>query len=256
MARAVSCVIPARLASSRFPGKMLLPLLGSPLIIHTLRRAQEADCFDEVICFTDARVIRDEVEGAGFKACLTGPAANGTERIGKYVDLIKNDLVVNLQGDEPAFPPQALRLLAHALTLEPAKVHVLVEEHQARAHDLANPNRCKAGLDATGHILDFYRREPRVPIHESRLQLGAYGYYKDFLRKYAELVPSAVEQSESHELLRDIGLAQVRGHLCPYASQAVDVPQDAELALALLQRGFPGDPIADTLALARLAGRG
>jgi len=235
---AISCVVPARLASSRFPGKMLIPLMGAPLIVHTLRRAREADCFGEVVCLTDAGAIREAVEEAGFRAILTGPAANGTDRIGKHVDMIRNDLIVNLQGDEPAFAPAALRLLARALVLEPDKAHVLVEEHAAGPTDLANPDRCKAGLDATGHVLDFFRRAPRVPIAEARLQMGAYGYRKDYLRRYAGTNPSEAELSESHEMLRDLSLAPIRAHGCPWAGQAVDVPADAEMALTLLDKGF------------------
>jgi 3-deoxy-manno-octulosonate cytidylyltransferase (CMP-KDO synthetase) len=232
----VSCVVPARLASSRFPGKMLHPLLGTPLIVHTLRRAREAGCFDEILCLTDARVIRDEVEAAGFRAVMSGPAANGTDRIGKYADLIRNDLIVNLQGDEPAFEPAALRLLALALGREPGKVHILVEDHAIAPADLANPNRCKAGLDATGHVLDFFRIDSRAAIVEARLQSGAYAYGKDYLRRYAEIAPSEAEVSESHEMLRDLGLAPIRAHACAWPSQAVDVPADAELAAELLMQ--------------------
>lgn len=235
----VSCVVPARLASSRFPGKMLHPLLGIPIVVHTLHRALEAGCFDEILCLTDSKDIRDEAAAAGFRAELTGPAANGTERIGKYRDFVANDLVVNLQGDEPAFEPQALRLLHHALIRQPEVVHVLVEETPASPEDLANPNRCKAGLDAEGYVRDFYRRAPRRAVSESRLQMGAYGYAKDFLRRYAQGAASALELSESHELLRDLEMAPIRAHASPFLSQAVDVPGDAEEALALLRERFP-----------------
>lgn len=239
MTRKVSCVVPARLASNRFPGKMLHPLLGTPIVVHTLRRAQEAGCFDEILCLTDAKDIRDAVADAGFRVELTGPAANGTERIGKYHDYIANDLIINLQGDEPAFSPQALRLLFRALTLEPETVHILVHEYAVSLEDLANPNRCKAALTADGHVVDFYRRAPRNPGVESRLQMGSYAYNKAYLRQYAEGAASSLELSESHELLRDLAAAPIRAHACPFPSQAVDVPQDADKALALLRRGFP-----------------
>lgn len=245
MTSLVSCVVPARLASNRFPGKMLHPLLGIPIVVHSLNRALEAGCFDEILCLTDSKEIRDVVVEAGFRAELTGPAANGTERIGKYHDFIAHDLVVNLQGDEPAFSPQALRLLHRALTLQPDAVHVLVEDNAATPEDLANTNRCKAGLDAQGYVRDFYRRAPRRAVAESRLQMGAYGYAKTYLRRYAQGAASALELSESHELLRDLDMAPVRAHASPFPSQAVDVPLDAEAALALLQARFPavaGEP--------------
>lgn len=240
MTQKVSCIVPARLASNRFPGKMLYPLMGIPIVVHTLKRAQEAGCFDEILCLTDSKDIRDEVVAYGFRAELTGPAANGTERIGKYHDYIANDLIVNLQGDEPAFSPHALRILFHALLQEPETVHILVHDHSVGPEDLANPNRCKAGLSADGLVLDFYRTEPRRAIVESRLQMGSYGYNKAWLRKYAQGAASSLELSESHELLRDLEAAPVRAHACPFTSQPVDIPEDAEEALAQLQRDFPG----------------
>jgi 3-deoxy-manno-octulosonate cytidylyltransferase (CMP-KDO synthetase) len=254
--RKVSCVVPARLASLRYPNKLLQPLLGTPIIVHTLRRAQEAGCFDEVLCLTDAKEIRDLVADSGFRVEITGPAANGTERIGKYHDYIAHDLIVNLQGDEPVFSPQALRLLYRALTLEPEIVHVLVHEHRVSLEELANPNRCKAALDASGMVLDFYRRAPRVSSAvESRLQMGSYGYSKAYVRKYAEAAPSGLELSESHELLRDLGFAPVRAHACPFTSQAVDAPQDMEAALALLRSGFP-DIVDGTMVSAEALANG
>ena len=238
----VSCVVPARLASNRFPGKMLYPLLGTPIVVHTLRRAQDAGCFDEILCLTDSHPIRDAVTEAGFRAEITGPAANGTERIGKYHDYIANDLIVNLQGDEPVFSPQALRILFRALTLDPESAHILVHDGMVTPQDLANANRCKAGLSADGRVLDFYRRDPHTAgqaFAESRVQMGTYGYNKAYVREYANRAPSGFELSESHELLRDLGLAPVRAHVCPFPSQSVDVPEDAELAMAMLIRAFP-----------------
>jgi 3-deoxy-manno-octulosonate cytidylyltransferase (CMP-KDO synthetase) len=232
-------VVPARLASSRFPAKLLHPLLGGPLVVHTLNRAREAGCFSEIVCFTDAAAIRDTVAEAGFEARLIGPAANGTERIGRYADLLRHSLVVNLQGDEPAFPPRALRLLAEALRREPGTVHILVEDHPASAEHLENPNRCKAGLDASGMVLDFFRRAPRVPVREARLQFGAYAYSKEYVRRYAATAPSEREASEAHEMLRDLSLAPIQAHPCPWPGQSVDVPADLARAEELLMRFAP-----------------
>jgi len=249
----VSCVVPARLASTRFPGKMLHPLLGAPLIVHTLRRAQEAGCFDEIVCLADAPAIREVVEEAGFRVLPTGPAANGTERIAKHVDLIRNDLIVNLQGDEPAFPAEGLRTLCAALRKHPDLVHLLAHEDLPSAADLANPNRVKIAVDALGFARDFVRvsgpvEGPRMPGASTspapltyHLQSGAYGYSRAYLERYAALPRSAREEELSHEILRaaphQSGWAPLRAHLSK-PGVPVDVPADlaaAESALNALR---------------------
>src|SRR5438105_11828005 len=115
MREPVACVVPARLNASRFPAKLLHPLAGTPVILHTLRRAESAKCFSELLCLTDSDEIKAVVEKDGFRAVLTGAAANGTDRIGRNLKSIASDLIVNLQGDEPVFPIEALRILAREL---------------------------------------------------------------------------------------------------------------------------------------------
>src|SRR6185295_18458224 len=93
-----------------------------------MERASEAGCFANVVCFTDSIEIGEAVAEYGFRFVLTGEAANGTERIGRNLDAIETDLVVNLQGDEPAFPVQGLMDLCAALQENPEWVHTLVHE--------------------------------------------------------------------------------------------------------------------------------
>ena len=107
MRSGVTCVVPARLGSTRFFGKLLTPLFGKPLIVHTLERALGAACFDRVVCATDAPEIGAAAAAHGFDWVLTEDAANGTERIARALShpLLRDaNLIVNLQGDEPAFP--------------------------------------------------------------------------------------------------------------------------------------------------------
>jgi 3-deoxy-manno-octulosonate cytidylyltransferase (CMP-KDO synthetase) len=242
MAPKVSCVIPARLAASRFPGKLLQPLQGKPVILHTLDCAAAAGCFEEVLCITDSEIILALVRKAGFRAELSGPAANGTERIAKNLRTISHDLIVNLQGDEPVFPREGLLEMSQSLIADPTCVHVLVHDRELSDLELANPNRCKVALDDQNQVLDFYRAKPhdfsspRPSIAYTRLQMGIYGYAKSYLRKYGIQPVSPLELSESHELLRDLGLAKVMAHACSRNSQAVDVPQDLEEARAILLR--------------------
>lgn len=242
MASQVSCVVPARWASTRFPGKMLQLLEGLPIIVHTLRRAEASNVFAEIVCLTDSEKILAIVRKAGFRAELSGPAANGTDRIARNLRTVSHDLIVNLQGDEPVFPCEGLRLLCHALQADPHSAHVLIHDRDLDAEAIKNPNRCKAALNDKGQVLDFYRTQPhdtqdlRLPIVQSRMQMGAYGYSKVYLRKYVSLPVSPLELSESHELLRDIRLFPILAHPCAQNSQAVDVPQDLEEARILLNQ--------------------
>jgi 3-deoxy-manno-octulosonate cytidylyltransferase (CMP-KDO synthetase) len=235
----VTCVVPARLGSTRFPRKLLRTLLDKPVVVHSLERAAQAGCFSEVLCFTDSIEIGEAVSEYGFRFVLTGEAANGTERIARNLDEIKTECVVNLQGDEPAFPAEGLLRLCRGLQQNPEWVHTLVHAEAPAAKDLNNPNRVKAILSADGFILDFQRSPGDLSTASAaqplcRLHLGAYGYSKKFLRSYAAAAASKPEIEMSHELLRDLSLAPVRAHVSPPGSP-VDVPADLAFALERLE---------------------
>jgi len=238
MSAGVTCVVPARLGSTRFFGKLLTPILGKPVIVHTLERARGAGCFDRVVCVTDSQEIGEVVASYGFEWVLSGEAANGTERIARalnHATLRDADLIVNLQGDEPAFPEEGLRTLAAALKAEPEAVHILVHEDEPSTEDLANPHRVKVAFQSCGSFAGFLRAVPdgaRAEAH--RLQLGAYAYHRDYLLKYAALPPSTDEIALSHEMLRAPGLVTLRAHPSrPGAS--VDVEADLAAARAALE---------------------
>ena len=132
----VSCVVPARFAATRFPGKLLSPLAGEPLILHTLRRAELSECFAEILCLTDSEKILSVVRKAGFRAELSGPASNGTERIARNLKTISHELIVNLQGDEPVFPSLALRILSQAIQADSQSVHLLVHQSELTPEEI------------------------------------------------------------------------------------------------------------------------
>lgn len=233
----ITCVVPARLGSTRFPRKLLQPLFGKPVVVHTLERAAEAQCFSDVVCFTDSLEIGEAVAEHGFRFVLTGEAANGTERIARNLDSIDTNLIVNLQGDEPAFPLEGLRLLAAALCENPQWVHTLVHADEPSDADLKNENRVKALLTHDHFVMDFIRIMAPVVVgtrHAVSLQLGAYGYPKNFLRRYAATPVSKRETGMSHELLRDLNLAPLRAHASP-AGASVDAPEDLAIAREGLQ---------------------
>jgi 3-deoxy-manno-octulosonate cytidylyltransferase (CMP-KDO synthetase) len=237
METGVTCVVPARLGSTRFFGKLLKPLLGKPVVVHTLERAAEAGCFDRIVCLTDSVEIAEAAANHGFAYLLSGHAANGTERIARNLNGFPSDsqLFVNLQGDEPAFPVDGLRTLCAALRKHPDLVHLLVHADDPSAEDLANPNRVKVAVDPLGFVRDFVR-VPQ-PGKNYRLQLGAYGYSRNYLAGYAAIAPSEREIELSHEILRaadhQSGWAPIRAHFSTPGS-SVDVPDDLEPALHAL----------------------
>jgi 3-deoxy-manno-octulosonate cytidylyltransferase (CMP-KDO synthetase) len=243
----VTCVVPARLGSTRFFGKLLTPLFGKPVVVHALERAAGAGCFDRVVCVTDSPEIGAAAAAHGFEWVLSdergGEAVNGTERIARALDAldslgIGSGLFVNLQGDEPAFPEDGLRTLCAALRAEPEAVHLLVHEDVPTAEDVANPNRVKVVLDEEGLVKGFVR-SPSIagPVEAYRLQLGAYGYSRPYLERYAALPPSSGEIALSHEILRAPGLAPLRAHPArPGAS--VDVPEDLTAARRALEHAL------------------
>jgi 3-deoxy-manno-octulosonate cytidylyltransferase (CMP-KDO synthetase) len=258
MEQGVTCVVPARLGSTRFFGKLLQPLLGKPVVVHTLERAAEAACFENVICLTDSVEIAEAVRAHGFACALTGDAENGTERIARHLDALPTlshgedaNLIVNLQGDEPAFPVEGLRTLCDALRKHPDLVHLLVHTDAPSTADLENPNRVKVAVDALGFVRDFVRTIPdnsaqggltsAPTVATYRLQLGAYGYSRKYLTGYAALPRSAREVELSHEILRAAphqpGWAPIRAHFsAPGAS--VDVPEDLDAALTALNNAL------------------
>ena len=153
-------VIPARYASSRLPGKPLMPLAGKPMILHVCDRALEAAA-DEVIVATDNDEIRTCVEDYGVSAVMTRKAhRNGTERIAEVCEIYGwgvSDIVVNLQGDEPLVPASMIcRLAAELESCQTASVATLATGID-RPEELFNPNAVKVVLDSRRHALYFSR---------------------------------------------------------------------------------------------------
>jgi CMP-2-keto-3-deoxyoctulosonic acid synthetase len=160
----VTCVIPARLDSTRLPAKLLRPILGVPLLVHTLDRAVEANCFAHVICVTDHPLLAEIVRSAGHLALLGGGARNGTERIARMLHQLPGHLFVNLQGDEPAFPAPGLRHLAQALEADPHGAHLLIHKQPARSKSMPEGgwSTCGGNFPKDGGFRPICRRGPMV----------------------------------------------------------------------------------------------
>ena len=240
-----SVIIPARYASSRFPGKPLADLAGKPMVVRVCERAARSGA-SLVAVATDDERIAEAVLRHGHRALMTrADHASGTERIAEgaaLLELADDAIVVNVQGDEPLIDPALVAEVARALERHD-EASVSTACH--RIHDaasFANPNVVKVVLDARGHALYFsragipYAREGGLP--ECYRHVGIYGYRVAFLRRYADLVASPLERCESLEQLRvlwhgyRIAVSVVQQEIPP----GVDTAEDLEKVRALFDR--------------------
>lgn len=238
-------VIPARYASTRFPGKPLHPIAGKPLLQHVVERCRQARSLSDVIVATDDERIR--AVAAGFaRVEMTSPDhPSGTDRIAEVVGRTDADAAVNIQGDEPLIDPGVIDAVAGALANAPMSTAATPLRDPA---EYENPNAVKVVVSASGRALYFSRRTiPYLREAASRSlsellaafvflkHLGIYGYRRDVLLRLVQLPVSPLEQAEKLEQLRalenDIGIAVVR---VDHESVGVDVPADVDRVERLL----------------------
>jgi len=211
-------VIPARYASSRFPGKPLIDIGGRPMLQHVHDRAVESGAASVVIATDDER-IAEAARGFGAEVCMTSAEhRSGSERIAEVARRLRygpEEVVVNLQGDEPLTPPLLLRQVAEALENDPAADVATLCTRIETAAELFDPHVVKVVCDRNGHALYFSRavipwdREAFAVTTESLPEgaehyrhLGIYSYRAGFLARYAEMAPCHLEQMEALEQLR------------------------------------------------------
>lgn len=240
-------VIPARYGSTRFPGKPLAPLHGIPMVAHVVNRALEAGCFDEVLVATDDARVAAAAGAAGAEAVMTGEARTGTDRVAQAVRDRDAAIVVNVQGDEPALPPENPRRLVAWLRSHP-ETPIATLALPCPDRDLDNPTVVKVVTDLGGRALYFSRapvpfpRNPRPGVH--RKHVGLYGFRREALFAFTSLPESELEVVEGLEQLRALANGmEIRVLDAAGESVAVDVPEDvprAEAALAKLGSGVRG----------------
>ncbi|MEE8448083.1 MAG: 3-deoxy-manno-octulosonate cytidylyltransferase, partial [Thermodesulfobacteriota bacterium] len=154
----VACVIPARYASQRFPGKVLAKLAGRPLIQWVYNQACKARKVDRVIVATDDKRVEDCVRDFGGMAVITSPDHNsGTDRVAEVAQGLSDSLIVNVQGDEPLLPPEAIDQAIELLVNEPAAKMATLATPIIEDQDLTNPNVVKVVVDEKGNALSFFR---------------------------------------------------------------------------------------------------
>ncbi|MEE2778764.1 MAG: 3-deoxy-manno-octulosonate cytidylyltransferase [Acidobacteriota bacterium] len=236
---AVVGAIPARYASTRLPGKALLPLAGRPLIEHVYRRARLVEDFEDVIVLTDDQRIVDAVEGFGG-TCEMTPAdcPSGTDRVAFAARGWNAAAVVNIQGDEPMIDVAELAAIARYLKDHPDDPMVTLAT-KCPSDLIDDPNAVKVVVDRTGYALYFsrasipYARDERVA--DPLLHVGVYGYQREVLLELADLPPTPLEQTEQLEQLRALENGyRIRVLEASKPSIGVDTPEDLERVANLM----------------------
>jgi 3-deoxy-manno-octulosonate cytidylyltransferase (CMP-KDO synthetase) len=244
-------VIPARYASSRFPGKPLIDLEGKPMIQRVFERALGAASLSRVLVATDDRRIYDAVMKFCGEAVMTpADCPSGTDRMAFVARSVDSELFVNIQGDEPLIEPEEIDAVVRLLADDPdADVGTLVKRITSPA-ELTSPNTAKVVLDENGYALYFSRLPVPAMRGESDPEralrsgvywkhIGIYGYRKPFLMKYSGWSPTPLEKSEQLEQLRVLEKGRrIKTAETRFEPVCVDTPEDAEAVRALL-RGSP-----------------
>lgn len=232
-------VIPARFGAQRFPGKPLATLWGKPMLRHVWERALRAPGVGALVVATDDERIADAARGWGATVEMTSAAcASGTDRVAEVARRRpQEEIVLNLQGDEPELDPDAVGRLIAVMRAEPAVRMGTLAHDEPDAAALAAPEVVKVGVDAGGFALYFSRRWPVPgPAGTVLRHVGVYAFARDFLLEFAGWPPGAREREERLEQLRAVERGvPIRVVTGARAFTGVDTPEQ----LAALERRGP-----------------
>ena len=203
----IICVIPARYASTRLPGKPLKDICGKPMICRVFERAKLAKNISEVIVATDDERIFQAVEKNSGRAMMTrADHKTGTDRLAEVAEKFSDaDVVINVQGDEPLIEPALIEELAKQFEDENLQMATVATE-LTDAEEMRNPNNVKVVIDKNNNALYFSRSLIPYPRNVGKAKvfkhIGIYAYRRNFLLNYAKMQPTELEQAESLEQLR------------------------------------------------------
>jgi len=207
-ANKVIAVIPAHMASVRFPGKILFDIHGLPMIEHVRRRAQLADSIEDVVVATCAPEIAAAINGFGGKVIMTSNQhKNGSTRVAEAVTKLDCSHVIVLQGDEPLLIPGHLDALVDSITRYPQADAWNATGQLEHEEELDRHSFVKCAVTADNRILHCFRRGPGYSTFELQQKfirkiLGIFAFRKEFLLKLVKLPPSPIETAEFIEQMR------------------------------------------------------
>ncbi len=240
----VICIIPARYASTRFPGKALADILGKPMIQHVYERVLKARTVSLAAVATDDRRIADAVERFGGRAIMTAVThRSGTDRVAEAVSSLgieDSDIVVNIQGDQPLFEPAQIDEVAKPL-LEDAAIPMSTLIYKiVRDEEITHPNAVKVVFDRD-HFAIYFSRSTIPYVREKGDKAnyykhhGIYAYRRGFLKKFTELPEGILEKAEALEQLRALEHGyRIKVVETPYDSVEVDTREELERVRRLL----------------------
>jgi 3-deoxy-manno-octulosonate cytidylyltransferase (CMP-KDO synthetase) len=232
-------VIPARFASSRFPGKALSRIAGKTMLQHVYERSCQARYLTQILIATDDDRIYEEARNFGAPVKMTrGDHISGTDRVAEIASADTATLVVNIQGDEPLIDPAAIDAAVLSILDEPDIPMGTLKKRIEDPAEIVNPNVVKVVTDLAGNAIYFSRspiphvRDLAARADESLTRfkhIGLYVYQRDFLLNYSDLPVGPLEQAERLEQLRALENGyKIRVVETEYESLGVDTPEDLE----------------------------
>lgn len=256
----ITAIIPARYASTRFPGKPLFPLAGKPMILYVAERvdaARRAGVVSRFLVATDDARIAAVVRDAGFPVQMTSPDhPTGTDRLAEVAAQLDSEVLCNVQGDEPLVETETIAALVKPLLDDPSLQMGTLKTPLDRPEDRFDPNRGKVVVDARDRALTFtrlpivadvppgqtYFNRAAVEAENARRPLtvwsdiGVYAYRREFLLRYAKLPRTPFEQSERLEQLRALEHGFAIGvPTVAHRALEVDTPEDVRRVEAALR---------------------
>ena len=248
----VTAIIPARMGSSRFPGKPLATICGHTMIEHVLRRVSLSKSLDSVVVATCDRVIVEEVERCGGRAVMTSDKHERcTDRIEEAADQVGGDIIVNIQGDEPFVTPEMIDLAVAPMLKDPSLVCTNLMSRITDLETLEDPNEVKVVFDRNMDAL-YMSREPIPSLKKGGAfdhawkQVCVIPFTNDFLHAFSKLEPTPLEIRESVDMMRAIEHGfKVRMIPCEATGLSVDTEGDRADA----EKEMAGDPLFRKLFL-------
>lgn len=236
-------IIPARLASTRLPQKLLKTVAGKTILEWTYLNAKKATTLNDIIIACDDQALLDVAQRIGAKAYLTSvDHQSGTDRIAELLPMTDADLIINIQADEPLLHTEVIDDLVKAMQSEPeiqmGTAVIKLKEHK----DIINPNVVKAVID-NNNCAAYFSRSP-IPYNRDNIDnvdyykhFGIYAYRKSFLANFKNLPSSPLEQTEKLEQLRVISAGyKIKTVLATQDSIGVDTQEDLNKVAKILTR--------------------